>query len=190
MVAGDVGFVRSQPRHSNEDTHVVFCDDGFSDAGSTPAASTTFLVFAQCFERLVFTFPPPPILLLRTGMRLFGTVRQRQQTRRVVGCSVSLTVYEIASGEVDCAAAGGSHSATKALPVGGSAYSGPPRCDRSARLFGAGISQLPIPLARKHRQQDPRAFAGLAPRRCDSGRTVDSPTATHISTLARPVATA
>jgi hypothetical protein len=27
-------------RHENGDTHVVICDDVFSDAGSTPAAST------------------------------------------------------------------------------------------------------------------------------------------------------
>ena len=40
LAAGALGSVLNRPRHSNGDTHVVDCDDVFSDAGSTPAAST------------------------------------------------------------------------------------------------------------------------------------------------------
>ena len=42
MAAGALGSVSNRLRHENGDTHVVVCDDVFSDAGSTPAASTTF----------------------------------------------------------------------------------------------------------------------------------------------------
>src|SRR5688572_19836030 len=41
MAAGALGSVSNRLRHENGDTHVVICDDVFSDAGSTPAASTT-----------------------------------------------------------------------------------------------------------------------------------------------------
>ena len=40
MAAGALGSVSNRLRHENGDTHVVICDDVFSDAGSTPAAST------------------------------------------------------------------------------------------------------------------------------------------------------
>ena len=40
MAAGAFGSVSNRSRHENGDTHVVVCDDVFSDAGSTPAAST------------------------------------------------------------------------------------------------------------------------------------------------------
>ena len=40
LVAGALGPVLNRQRHSNGNTHVVDCDDVFSDAGSTPAAST------------------------------------------------------------------------------------------------------------------------------------------------------
>ena len=40
MAAGDVGPAHIRLRHENGDTHVVGFDDVFSDAGSTPAAST------------------------------------------------------------------------------------------------------------------------------------------------------
>jgi len=40
LAAGALGSVLNRPRQSNGDTHVVDCDDVFSDAGSTPAAST------------------------------------------------------------------------------------------------------------------------------------------------------
>lgn len=40
MAAGALGSVSNRLRHENGDTHVVVCDDVFSDAGSTPAAST------------------------------------------------------------------------------------------------------------------------------------------------------
>jgi hypothetical protein len=40
MAAGALGSVSNRQRHENGDTHVVICDDVFSDAGSTPAAST------------------------------------------------------------------------------------------------------------------------------------------------------
>ena len=40
MAAGALGSVSNRLRHENGDTHVVDCDDVFSDAGSTPAAST------------------------------------------------------------------------------------------------------------------------------------------------------
>ena len=40
LADGALGSVLNRPRHSNGDTHVVDCDDVFSDAGSTPAAST------------------------------------------------------------------------------------------------------------------------------------------------------
>ena len=42
MAAGALGPVPTRLRHENGDTHVGFCDDVFSDAGSTPAASTRF----------------------------------------------------------------------------------------------------------------------------------------------------
>ena len=41
MATGALGSVSNRLRHENGDTHVVVCDDVFSDAGSTPAASTT-----------------------------------------------------------------------------------------------------------------------------------------------------
>src|SRR5688572_4057080 len=40
MAAGALGSVSNRLRHENGDTHVGDCDDVFSDAGSTPAAST------------------------------------------------------------------------------------------------------------------------------------------------------
>ena len=40
MATGALGSVSNRLRHENGDTHVVDCDDVFSDAGSTPAAST------------------------------------------------------------------------------------------------------------------------------------------------------
>ena len=40
MATGALGSVSNRLRHENGDTHVVICDDVFSDAGSTPAAST------------------------------------------------------------------------------------------------------------------------------------------------------
>lgn len=40
MAAGAFGSVSNRSRHENGDTHVGVCDDVFSDAGSTPAAST------------------------------------------------------------------------------------------------------------------------------------------------------
>jgi len=40
LAAGALGSVLNRPRQLNGDTHVVVCDDVFSDAGSTPAAST------------------------------------------------------------------------------------------------------------------------------------------------------
>ena len=40
MATGALGSVSNRLRHENGDTHVVVCDDVFSDAGSTPAAST------------------------------------------------------------------------------------------------------------------------------------------------------
>src|SRR5215213_1335935 len=40
MATGALGSVSNRLRHENGDTHVVICDDAFSDAGSTPAAST------------------------------------------------------------------------------------------------------------------------------------------------------
>src|SRR5262245_23959900 len=43
MAAGAVGSVQNWSRHQNGDTHVADFDDVFSDAGSTPAASTKFL---------------------------------------------------------------------------------------------------------------------------------------------------
>ena len=43
MAAGALGSVSNRLRHENGDTHVVICDDVFSDAGSTPAASTIIL---------------------------------------------------------------------------------------------------------------------------------------------------
>jgi hypothetical protein len=46
MAAGALGSVHSRLRHQNGDTHVVGFDDVFSDAGSTPAASTN-LRFAK-----------------------------------------------------------------------------------------------------------------------------------------------
>ena len=53
MAAGDVGLVLNRSQHQNEDTHVAVCDDVFSDAGSTPAASTTtFRVFRRDFKDL------------------------------------------------------------------------------------------------------------------------------------------
>ena len=45
MAAGALGSVPNRLRHENGDTHVVICDDVFSDAGSTPAASTTSLFY-------------------------------------------------------------------------------------------------------------------------------------------------
>ena len=42
MAAGGLGSVQSRSQHQNGDTHVGLGDDVFSDAGSTPAASTTF----------------------------------------------------------------------------------------------------------------------------------------------------
>ena len=39
LTAGALGSVLNRPRQSNGDTHVVDCDDVFSDAGSNPAAS-------------------------------------------------------------------------------------------------------------------------------------------------------
>ena len=44
MAAGALGSVSNRLRHENGDTHVVICDDVFSDAGSTPAASTIRLI--------------------------------------------------------------------------------------------------------------------------------------------------
>ena len=40
MATGALGSVSNRLRHENGDTHVVICDDVFSEAGSTPAAST------------------------------------------------------------------------------------------------------------------------------------------------------
>jgi len=40
LAIGALGSVLNRSRHLNGDTHVVDCDDVFSDAGSTPAAST------------------------------------------------------------------------------------------------------------------------------------------------------
>ncbi len=40
MAAGALGSVSNRLRHQNGDTHVGVFDDVFSDAGSTPAAST------------------------------------------------------------------------------------------------------------------------------------------------------
>jgi hypothetical protein len=57
MAAGALGSVSNRLRHENGDTHVVDCDDVFSDAGSTPAASTTF---PQENEQISSFFPPPP----------------------------------------------------------------------------------------------------------------------------------
>ena len=47
MAAGDLGSVQSRSQHQNGDTHVGLGDDVFSDAGSTPAASTTYLALAS-----------------------------------------------------------------------------------------------------------------------------------------------
>jgi len=64
MAAGALGSVSNRLRHENGDTHVVDCDDVFSDAGSTPAASTKkcpgcaraiFLVSAAKFRMQVTT---------------------------------------------------------------------------------------------------------------------------------------
>jgi hypothetical protein len=54
MAAGAFGSVSNRSRHENGDTHVGVCDDVFSDAGSTPAASTTRLTlrFAYAIEGL------------------------------------------------------------------------------------------------------------------------------------------
>ena len=68
MAAGALGSVSNRLRHENGDTHVVDCDDVFSDAGSNPAASTKkmpelcsgyfFLVEAACLRRASRTFGP------------------------------------------------------------------------------------------------------------------------------------
>jgi hypothetical protein len=60
MAAGDFGSVQSRSRHQNGDTHVGLGDDVFSDAGSTPAASTNF---PQEIGHLRVVFPPPPLFL-------------------------------------------------------------------------------------------------------------------------------
>ena len=60
LVAGALGSVLNRLRHSNGDTHVVDCDDVFSDAGSTPAASTTF---PKENEQISSFFPRPPLFL-------------------------------------------------------------------------------------------------------------------------------
>ena len=63
MAAGALGSVSNRLRHENGDTHVVDCDDVFSDAGSTPAASTTF---PEENEQISSFFPPPPLFLHKT----------------------------------------------------------------------------------------------------------------------------
>ena len=60
MAAGDVGLVLNRSQHQNEDTHVAVCDDVFSDAGSTPAASTNF---PQEIDHFRVVFPRPPLFL-------------------------------------------------------------------------------------------------------------------------------
>ena len=57
MAAGALGSVSNRLRHENGDTHVVDCDDVFSDAGSTPAAST---IFPKENEQISSFVPPPP----------------------------------------------------------------------------------------------------------------------------------
>lgn len=52
MATGALGSVSNRLRHENGDTHVGVCDDVFSDAGSTPAASTIRLTL-----RLVYREP-------------------------------------------------------------------------------------------------------------------------------------
>ena len=49
MAAGALGSVSNRLRHENGDTHVGVCDDVFSDAGSTPAASTIRLTSRFAF---------------------------------------------------------------------------------------------------------------------------------------------
>lgn len=49
MAAGAFGPVPNRLRHENGDTHVGSCDDAFSDAGSTPAASTIRLAYLLAF---------------------------------------------------------------------------------------------------------------------------------------------
>ena len=53
MAAGALGSVSNRLRHENGDTHVVICDDAFSDAGSTPAASTIRLGVASLASLMV-----------------------------------------------------------------------------------------------------------------------------------------
>ena len=54
MAAGALGSVSNRLRHENGDTHVVVCDDVFSDAGSTPAASTTPHFVRRCCRAAKF----------------------------------------------------------------------------------------------------------------------------------------
>jgi hypothetical protein len=54
MAAGALGSVHNRLRHQNGDTHVVGFDDVFSDAGSTPAASTIFRFFLRNFAQFSF----------------------------------------------------------------------------------------------------------------------------------------
>src|SRR3954468_5676522 len=70
MAAGALGSVSNRSRHENGDTHVEVCDDVFSDAGSTPAASTSFPKENEQFSSF---FPPPPLFLQKAlNFRLAG----------------------------------------------------------------------------------------------------------------------
>ena len=56
MAAGALGSVSNRLRHENGDTHVVICDDVFSDAGSTPAASTILFAISSRKSRFLFVW--------------------------------------------------------------------------------------------------------------------------------------
>ena len=80
MATGALGSVSNRLRHENGDTHVVICDDVFSDAGSTPAASTTFSAEITSFDSF---FPPPPLFLHEIyGRSSNGLIAQLQESYR------------------------------------------------------------------------------------------------------------
>src|SRR5687767_1083630 len=94
MAAGALGSVSNRQRHENGDTHVVDCDDVFSDAGSTPAASTTFRrKWLTCLDRKSF---------IQSGLRFVTRIetfagrgqlsRRLQHSSKVFALAMSFTV--------------------------------------------------------------------------------------------------